>query len=304
MKFTFRKFIFPALFLLLFTGIALWRFFATEYSFYLYNFIYLGLAIAIGIFLFDTLPPRHMQWGRRVTQLLVGIYLLGYVGIIQRENMQIEGFFAYLAAGIFAGATLHYLIAKVAGPLIFGRGWCGWACWTAMVLDLLPWKRSPGRYLRAGKFRYIHFFLSLVLVVALIIWLGRFDVYSSGRGELLWLLTGNGVYYLTSVGLAIFLKDNRAFCKYVCPIPTLQKIPGRLSILKIRVDPEKCTRCGLCETRCPMDIKLLRYAGRGMRVTSTECIFCQTCTQVCPQGAVAVTAGFDIKGLKDGLRDR
>jgi hypothetical protein len=34
-------------------------------------------------------------------------------------------------------AVVHYLIAKVFGPMLFGRIWCGWACWTVMVLDLL-----------------------------------------------------------------------------------------------------------------------------------------------------------------------
>ncbi len=36
--------------------------------------------------------------------------------------------------------TIHYAVAKIFGPLIFGRGWCGFACWTAMVLDFLPYK--------------------------------------------------------------------------------------------------------------------------------------------------------------------
>ena len=56
--------------------------------------------------------------------------------------MQIEGFFFYLLAGFYAGSVIHYLVAKIVGPLVFNRGWCGWACWTAMVLDLLPYKRN------------------------------------------------------------------------------------------------------------------------------------------------------------------
>ena len=49
--------------------------------------------------------------------------------------MQIEGFLYYLFTGVFEAATIHYAIAKIFGPLLFGRGWCGYACWTAMVLD-------------------------------------------------------------------------------------------------------------------------------------------------------------------------
>lgn len=47
--------------------------------------------------------------------------------------MQIEGFWYYLFTGVFEAATIHYAVAKIFGPLIFGRGWCGYACWTAMV---------------------------------------------------------------------------------------------------------------------------------------------------------------------------
>jgi hypothetical protein len=33
-----------------------------------------------------------------------------------------------------------------------------------------------------------------------------------------WLLGGNIFYYASGIALAYLLKDNRAFCKYVCPI--------------------------------------------------------------------------------------
>lgn len=60
--------------------------------------------------------------------------MLFYLGIISQENMQIEGFWYYLFLGTFEAATIHYAIAKIFGPLIFGRGWCGYACWTAMIV--------------------------------------------------------------------------------------------------------------------------------------------------------------------------
>jgi len=81
---------------------------------------------------------------------------LGYLGFIQHENMQIEGFFFYLFAGIFVAAVLHYFIAKIIGPLIFGRGYCGWGCWTARIPDFLPWKKPGGRIRNAGIIRYVH----------------------------------------------------------------------------------------------------------------------------------------------------
>ncbi len=110
-------------------AIVLWR--TTGTIFYLYNFACIGTAIGAGIGLYAALPRRHKHWGRRVAQFMVGAYMLVYLGLIQRENTQIEGFFFYLLSGLFAGSVIHYLVAKIAGPLLFNRGWCGWSCWTA-----------------------------------------------------------------------------------------------------------------------------------------------------------------------------
>ena len=79
------------------------------------------------------------KYARNVVQFSVGLYMLIYLGIICRENMQIEGFWYYLFLGVFEAATIHYFVAKIGGPLFFGRGWCGYACWTGMILDLLPY---------------------------------------------------------------------------------------------------------------------------------------------------------------------
>ena len=120
-------------------AIVLWL--TTGRIFYLFNFGYIGTALALGLGVYVSLPARKRPLGRRLAQFLIGAYMLLFLGLLQRENMQIEGFFFYLLAGIFAGSVIHYLVAKVAGVLIFNRGWCGWACWTVMILDLLPFKR-------------------------------------------------------------------------------------------------------------------------------------------------------------------
>jgi polyferredoxin len=89
--------------------------------------------------------------------------MLVYLGLICRENMQIEVFFYYIFIGVFEAAAIHYLVAKIVGPLIFGRGWCGYACWTAMVLDLLPYKTSNNRRIkRLGLLRIDIFVISFI----------------------------------------------------------------------------------------------------------------------------------------------
>ena len=115
----------------------------------LFFFGYIGTSVGIGLGLYAALPKKKKPWGRRLALLLVGSFLIVVAAIQGQENMQVEGLFFGLLAGVTQAAVVHYLIAKIFGPMLFGRLWCGWACWTVMVLDLLPFKRPSGRL--AGK---------------------------------------------------------------------------------------------------------------------------------------------------------
>ena len=131
-----KKYPIPIIILIIFETVAISLWLAKDNLFYLLNFSYIGCSLALGLRLYI----KKYRNARRITQLLVGLYMLFYLGIVCNENMQIEGFWYYLFAGVFEAATIHYAVAKIFGPLIFGRGWCGYACWTAMVLDFLPYK--------------------------------------------------------------------------------------------------------------------------------------------------------------------
>jgi len=265
----------------------------------LFNFGSIGTAVGIGIGPYATLPRKKKPSGRRIAQLLIGIYMLGFLGIIKKENMQLEGFFFYLFSGIFAGSVIHYLVAKIFGPILYGRGYCGWACWTAMVLDLLPYKRNKAGRLSAKweSIRYIHFVASLLLVLGL--WyIYQYRPVPKGQATLVWLAAGNIFYFASAIILTFSLKDNRAFCKYLCPITAILKITSRFSFLKIEGDSGKCKQCGTCNKACPMDIDIMKYVNSGKRVLSTECIFCLTCTTVCPDGILDDTFRMDIGGIE------
>lgn len=273
-------------------GVAAWM--ITGQVFYVFGFFISGLILGVGAGVYNRLPRERKPWGRRLFQLLAGSYMLVFLGLAQSENMQIEGFFSYLLAGLFGAAVIHYLVFKLLGPLVIGRVWCGWSCWTAMILDLLPFKQNKRGRL-AGNWeiwRYVHFFASLSLIV--ILWVGldyRVDAHSSN--ELAWLVGGNLLYYALAIGLAYALEDNRAFCKYACPIPALQKLAGRFALLKIEANPTRCNDCGLCAHRCPMDIRIPAYTRQGLRVLSSECILCMECVYACGENALELTAQLD-----------
>jgi ferredoxin-type protein NapH len=268
----------------------------------LFFFGYIGTSVGVGLGLYAALPKKKKPLGRRLSLLMVGTFLVGFAAIYGQENMQIEGAFFGLLGGITQAAVVHYLIAKVFGPMLFGRIWCGWACWTVMILDLLPFKRPAGRVPgRWGWIRYLHFVISLGLVA--VAWYGFGVQGAIGRTAIAWFIIGNLFYYAVGIILAYATKDNRAFCKYVCPVTVPLKITSRLALLKIGGEAEKCNDCQACVKICPMDIRIPEYIQDEQRVLSTECSLCQTCITVCAKDALKLSFGFDLGG-KDYLRER
>ena len=255
-------------------AISLWL---TKHNlFYLFNFSYIGISLSLGIFLLG----RKYPYARRVVQLLVGLYMLVYLGLINRENMQIEGFWYYLLTGVFEAATIHYAVAKIFGPLIFGRGFCGYACWTAMVLDFLPYKTRALPRKNIGWIRYLTFALAFLFVSALFL----LKVGNLERIMFWAFLLGNLAYYLVGIALAFLFKDNRAFCKYICPVTVFLKPMSYFSLVRIRCDETKCISCGKCKKVCPMDVEMTDNSRK--RKNGTDCILCMECVKVCPKGAL------------------
>lgn len=160
--------------------------------------------------------------------------------------------------------------------------------------------------------RYAHFGLSAAAVAALYYGWGYTLVQRDPEGlaagmgtaaSLGWFAAGNAAYYALGIAMAAAMKDNRAFCKYLCPVAVFLKIGARGAAVKIRGDREKCTDCGKCAESCPMGIDVAAYAREGTRVASTECILCMQCVAECPAGALGATAGLDWGG-RERLRKR
>jgi len=271
-----KKFSHSLIILIVFEAVAVTLWLTKDNLFYLFNFSYIGLSISLGIFLFE----RKYKYARRIVQLLVGLYMLVYLGLICRENMQIEGFWYYLFTGVFEAATIHYAVAKIFGPLVFGRGWCGYACWTAMVLDFLPFKTPASPRKNLSWIRYVTFASSFLFVSALFF----AKVMNLERIMFLTFIIGNIVYYAVGIILAFLFKDNRAFCKYICPITVFLKPMSYYALFRVRCDKDKCINCGKCKRVCPMDVDVTDNSRK--RKNGTECILCMECVKNCPKGAL------------------
>jgi polyferredoxin len=149
-----------------------------------------------------------------------------------------------------------------------------------MVLDFLPYKVPAQPRKRIGWIRYITFAASLIFVAALFL----AQVGNIERIMFWAFLLGNLVYYAVGIGLAILFKDNRAFCKYICPITIFLKPMSYFSLLRIKCDKVKCISCGKCKRLCPMNVDVTDNSRK--RENGTECILCLECVSNCPKNAL------------------
>ena len=73
-----KKYLMPVLMLAVFEIVAVTLWLTKDNLFYLFNFSYIGLSISIGMILFI----RKNRYARRIVQLLVGLYMLIYLGLV------------------------------------------------------------------------------------------------------------------------------------------------------------------------------------------------------------------------------
>jgi len=268
----------PIILFLFFLFVAISLAYFLDNIFYFFNFLYIGSFASVGMLLF----LNNRNYGRIIVQWGVGLYMLVLLGFVFMENMQLSGFFYYLFLGVFQAAVIHYLIAKIGGPFLFGRGWCGYACWTGMVLDILPYKtpKTHERVNNLGLIRYLVFLTTFSLVGILF----YFNIPNLAYIMFLLFVAGNLIYYGVGIALSYIFKDNRAFCKYFCPIVTFLKPASYFSILRTKVNKDTCTICSNCINRCPMDVDILNE--KRSRKNGTECILCLECVKVCPTSSI------------------
>lgn len=265
-------------------------------------FILFGTVNVVNMILYALAPAKFKKLFQHISRAIIGGTLL-FFGIAGMQNFQIEGLWFSIFAGVLTGVIVHYMMGKILVPVIFGRTWCAWSCWTILFLDLLPFKKSRPWQKGMQRLRYIHFALSFALCAVLVFgfrylthYMGGYD-HSTGMGNrviLGWFIAGNIAYYSLGIILAILMKDNRAFCKYLCPVSIFLKLSNMPALLRIRGDAQKCNQCQSCVNACPMHIDIPSFIRKGSRVVSTECIMCMSCIAACPQQTLRASAAIDL----------
>ena len=110
------------------------------------------------------------------------------------------------------------------------------------------------------------------------------------RAAIGWLYT----WKMAILAVLIFLSilTYRPFCKYLCPLGAVYGLTNPVSFYKLRVDEEKCIRCGKCAKVCPMQVDPVKSPN------ALECIRCGECKKACPTGAISMGFGARVSAKK------
>lgn len=183
------------------------------------------------------------------------------------------------------------------GSLI-GRMVCGWACPFGLLQDLI-YKIPLRKYPIHRNFQKLRYFI-LFLVVGLGAYVTKEPWFCklcpAGTLAAGIPMIALHEYIREQIGFLFSIKavllagclmwmavSKRPFCRTMCPLGALYSFSNRISMLRISVDPLKCSRCGICLKDCPMDLNVPEGGPE-----STQCIRCLRCVK-CPAHAVKIS---------------
>jgi ferredoxin len=95
------------------------------------------------------------------------------------------------------------------------------------------------------------------------------------------------VSFLTLI-IVLAVKKERLFCNTLCPVGALLGLASRFSLLKIELEKDSCTSCGLCERVCKANC----IDKKAKTVDFERCVSCYNCFTVCPKEGVVFTTSF------------
>ena len=197
------------------------------------------------------------------------------------------------------GFAFFAILAVVGNKLI-----CGWACPFGALQELIyciPILRSIKRrrlpFVVSNTIRGALFIIMLLCLFGVIGGRKGFVLYHGMNPFNLFNFDFESVWIGLTVGLAIILSLGfyRPFCQFVCPFGFVSWLLERVSIFRIKINPDRCIDCGACDRACPLDAAKGRTARKWF---PADCFSCGRCLNTCPTDAI--TYGLVGKKPTDG----
>ena len=246
---------------------------------------------------------RRREWYPRapyIMFLLVSVIAAGF--LLGKSPNPMEGVVKVFKSmvGLYPDpiAKTMAFVFFIALAIVGNKMICGWACPFGSLQELIYSIPVLGRIRRRNlPFALTNTVRAALFVVALLL---LFGVAGGQRGMVIYhyvnpfnLFTPDieALSILLTVIIALLgsLLVYRPFCQLVCPFGFVSWIAERLSIIRVRIDREKCTQCGACMKACPLDAAKDRVEARLLKA---DCFSCARCLNVCPVDAIRYESVF------------
>lgn len=206
----------------------------------------------------------------------------------------LEGLESILVARQLYLPALIAMLAPLVLALLLGSVFCSWLCPISFFSEIIDGIRrwTSGRKWLKDRLilprRILWYALIGELLLTMILGAPIF-VFVSPPGlvgrELMTLiffhtLALEGVILLLVLGMNMVTR--RFYCRYFCPLGATLNLIGSRRKLRVSLDHERCTTCGLCDRRCPLGLS----PASGM-AESLYCWNCGECVDACPSQALA-----------------
>lgn len=150
-------------------------------------------------------------------------------------------------------AVAGFFLLPLLFALFFGRVFCAAVCPLGAIQDLVLLRpiQLPA-WLREGLGLIPYVYLALAVVVAALgagFLICEYDPFVA-------IFRLDGSYNMLLLGgslLVISLFVGRPYCRFLCPYGVLLSWLSPLARWKVKIHPENCVQCRLCEESCPFD---------------------------------------------------
>ncbi|MDD5261297.1 MAG: 4Fe-4S binding protein [Methylacidiphilales bacterium] len=189
----------------------------------------------------------------------LGIFSLLYFGFWRKGCICSIGSIQNMAQGLadssfgVPATVLAFGLAPLVFALLFGRVFCSAVCPHGALQDLMLIKpvRVPV-WLEHGLRLIPYIYLGLALVFAATG--GGYIICQYDPFVTIFRLSGSVLMVACGIGLLVLgMFVGRPYCRFLCPYGVLLGFASSVSKWRVRITPDTCTQCRLCEQSCPFD---------------------------------------------------